>query len=46
MKSIVIYDSLGGNTDKAARSIHQVLQEEGLLPDIMKVDRETGVSGL
>lgn len=43
MKSIIIYDSLGGNTDKAARTIHQALQTEGLLPDILKVDKETHV---
>lgn len=43
MKAIVVYDSLGGNTEKVARTIHSALAQGGVSSDLVKVTRETDV---
>jgi len=37
MKALTIYDSLGGNTEKVASRIHQVLCSTGIESDLIKV---------
>lgn len=37
MKALVLYDSLGGNTEKAARCIHDAFKERGVESDLIKV---------
>ncbi len=43
MKAIIVYDSLGGNTDKVAKRIHSTLTEGGVESDIIKVTKDTDV---
>lgn len=37
MKALVLYDSIGGNTEKVAKRIHSVLDANGLEADLIKV---------
>ena len=37
MKAVIVYDSLGGNTEKVAKRIHTTLVEGGVESDIIKV---------
>ena len=37
MKALVLYDSLGGNTEKVAARIHKTLVEQGVEADLIKV---------
>jgi menaquinone-dependent protoporphyrinogen IX oxidase len=41
MKSLILYDSLGGNTEKVANTIHKVICESGLLSNLAKLDENT-----
>ncbi len=41
MKSLVLFDSLGGNTEKVATTICKALDNEEILAHMMKVDKET-----
>ncbi len=43
MKAVVIYDSLGGNTEKAAVRIHHALMAGQLDVDLIKVNDETEI---
>jgi hypothetical protein len=43
MKMLVLYDSLGGNTEKVARRIYSAVCKENCECDIVKVDREAAV---
>ena len=43
MKAVIVYDSLGGNTDKVANRIHTTLTEGGVESDIIKVTKDTDV---
>ncbi len=38
MKSLVLFESIGGNTEKVARAIAETLAERNLLPHLTKVD--------
>ena len=41
MKALVLYDSLGGNTEKVAARIHQTLEQGGMETRIVKVAPDT-----
>ena len=41
MKALVLYDSLGGNTEKVAERIHSTLGQEGVESEFVKVSGET-----
>jgi len=43
MKAIIVYDSLGGNTEKVAKRIHETLTEGGVKSDIIKATKDTDV---
>ena len=43
MKALVVYDSLGGNTEKVARRIYSSVSKQKIECDIVKVDRDTVV---
>jgi flavodoxin len=43
MKAVVVYDSLGGNTEKVAKRIHETLESEGVESDLIKVTKETDI---
>lgn len=38
MKSIILYDSMSGNTAKVAKAIHRSLTEKLMTPDLVKVE--------
>lgn len=38
MKSLVLFESLGGNTEKVARAIAETLAQKAVLPHLVKVD--------
>jgi menaquinone-dependent protoporphyrinogen IX oxidase len=41
MKTLVLYDSMGGNTEKVAKKIHQVTSESGAVSTLIKLDEST-----
>lgn len=41
MKALVLYDSLGGNTEKVADRIHKTLVQEGAESELVKVSENT-----
>jgi len=41
MKSLVLFDSMGGNTEKVAEVIHETAEKEKILSHIIKVDKKT-----
>jgi len=41
MKALVLYDSLGGNTEKVAKKIYETLGVEGVSAELVKVAAET-----
>jgi flavodoxin len=41
MKALVLYDSLGGNTEKVANRIHNTLVEKGVESELIKVKEDT-----
>ena len=41
MKALVLYDSLGGNTEKVAQRIHNALVDGGVETDLIKITEET-----
>ena len=43
MKAIIVYDSLGGNTEKVANRIHTTLTDGGVESDVIKVTKDTDV---
>jgi len=44
MKALVLYDTMGGNTEKVANRIHQTLANaDGIEADLVKLDADTDV---
>ena len=43
MKTLVLYDSKGGNTKKVAAQIHRTLEAAGHASDIVRVAEDTEV---
>ena len=43
MKALVLYDSLGGNTEKVARRIHGALNDGGVETELVKAAEETEI---
>jgi len=43
MKALVLYDSLGGNTEKVAQRIHRTLADGGVETELVKVAEETEI---
>lgn len=41
MKVLVLYDSMGGNTEKVAKKIHQVANEAGATSTLIKIGEST-----
>jgi flavodoxin len=41
MKALVLYDSLGGNTEKVAKRIHDTLVENGLESELIMIKEDT-----
>ena len=41
MNALILYDSLGGNTEKVAQRIHDTLVEHGVESQLVKVDQDT-----
>ncbi len=41
MKALILYDSLGGNTEKVAKRIHSALVERGAQAELIKVAEDT-----
>ena len=41
MKALVLYDSLGGNTEKVAERIHSTLDQRGVESEFIKVTGDT-----
>lgn len=41
MKALILYDSMGGNTEKVAKKIHQVVNENNLSSTLIKLDENT-----
>lgn len=41
MKTLVLYDSMGGNTEKIAQKIHQVVTDSNISSTLIKVDENT-----
>ncbi|OGT07256.1 MAG: hypothetical protein A2103_00040 [Gammaproteobacteria bacterium GWF2_41_13] len=41
MKTLVLYDSMGGNTEKVAKKIHQVVTDDGAASILIKLDENT-----
>lgn len=40
MKSIILFDSMSGNTAKVAETIHSALEAKSVMTDLVKVDKE------
>jgi hypothetical protein len=43
MRAVVVYDSLGGNTEKVAQRIHGALIRGGIQSELIKVGKDTDV---
>jgi flavodoxin len=41
MKALVLYDSLGGNTEKVAKQIHDTLVDNAVESELVKVEKDT-----
>ncbi len=44
MKTLILYKSFTGNTDKVGQHIKKVLESEGLAPEIIKIEKDTNVN--
>jgi flavorubredoxin len=40
MRVLILYDSMGGNTEKIAKTIHQVVCQSGWISSLIKVDND------
>ncbi|QTA89118.1 flavodoxin family protein [Desulfonema magnum] len=41
MNALVLFDSMGGNTEKVAGAIHEAIEKEQILCHMIKLDKET-----
>ena len=39
MKTLILYDSMGGNTEKVAKKIHQTVIEAGISSTLIKLEK-------
>lgn len=43
MRTLVLFESLGGNTEKVARAISEALTDNGAIPHLTKVEKNLGI---
>lgn len=41
MKALILYDSMGGNTEKVAKKIYQTVSDSGIVSTLIKLDANT-----